>query len=242
EAWADAGLACERQEELVSELEAWVARYPLRERLWAQLITALDRVGRQADALAAYQRVRAMLRDELGADPGEQLQRAHREVLARPRAAAARLPPGVAVPASHSALIGRETDIGGIRALLARPGVRLVTVLGPGGVGKTRLVMDVARVEAEVHRLHADGVAWVPLASLTEVAMLPATLAHALGIGEEPGRDAGESLLAGLQPRRMLLVLDNLEHLLPSAASLLAQLLDACAGLALVVTSRVATH
>jgi predicted ATPase len=85
-------------------------------------------------------------------------------------------------------------------------------------------------------------VAWVPLASLTEVATLPATLAHALGIGEEPGRDAVESLLAGLRARRMLLVLDNLEHLLPAAASLLARLLDACAGLALLVTSRVATR
>lgn len=241
EAWADAGLACGRHDELVAQLEGWVAQYPLRELLWAQLITALDRGGRQGDALAAYQRVRTVLRDELGADPGEQVQRAHQEVLARPRAAAARLPPGAAVPAPHSALVGREGDISGIRALLARPGVRLVTVLGPGGVGKTRLVMDVARVEAEAHRLHADGVAWVPLASLTEAATLPAALAHALGIGET-GRDAGEALLAGLRSRRMVVVLDNLEHLLPGAASLLAQLLDACPGLALLVTSRVATR
>jgi predicted ATPase/DNA-binding SARP family transcriptional activator len=242
EAWADAGLACGRQDELVAELEGWIARYPLRELLWAQLITALDRGGRQADALATYQRVRAVLRDELGADPGEQLQRAHRDVLARPRTAAARLPPGAAVPAPHSVLIGRENDISGIRAVLGRPGVRLVTVLGPGGVGKTRLVMDVARGEAEAHQLDSDGVAWVPLASLTQAATLPATLAHALGIGEESGRDPGEALLAGLRPRRMLLVLDNLEHLLPGAATLLAQLLDACAGLALLVTSRVATR
>jgi predicted ATPase/DNA-binding SARP family transcriptional activator len=242
EAWADAGLACGRQDELVPELEAWIARYPLREVLWAQLITALDRGGRQADALAGYQRVRVLLREELGTDPGEQLQRAHREVLTRPRDAAVRLPPAVTVPAPHSTLVGREAEIGGIRAMLARSGVRLVTVLGPGGVGKTRLVMDVARVEAEVHRLHADGVAWVPLASLTEVATLPATLAHALGISEEPGQDAAESLLASLRPRRMLLVLDNLEHLLPGAASMLAQLLDACAGLVLLVTSRVATR
>src|SRR5206468_805464 len=91
-------------------------------------------------------------------------------------------------------------------------------------------------------RLHTDGVAWVPLASLTEVATLPAMLAHALGIGEEPGLDAGESLLAGLRPRRLLLVLDSLEHLLPGAASLLAQLLDACAGIVMLVTSRVATR
>ena len=173
EAWADAKLACGRQDELVPELEGWIARYPLREVLWAQLITALDRGGRQADALAAYQRVRVVLRDELGADPGEQLQRAHREVLARPRTAAARLPPGATVPSPRGTLIGRETDISGIRALLARPGVRLVTVLGPGGVGKTRLLMDVARAEAEAHRLHADGVAWVPLASMTQAATLP---------------------------------------------------------------------
>lgn len=146
------------------------------------------------------------------------------------------------MPAPHTALIGRDSDIGGIRALLARPGVRLVTVLGTGGVGKTRLVMEVARGEAEAHQLNSDGVAWVPLASLTDAATLPAALAHRLGIGEQPGRDVGESLLAGLRPRRMLLVLDNLEHLLPDAAPLLAQLLDACAGLALLVTSRVATR
>ena len=242
EAWADAELACGRQDELVLELEAWIARYPLRELFWAQLITALDRGGRQADALATYHRVRAVLRDELGADPGEQVQRAHHEVLARPRSATARLPPEAAVPAPHSDLIGRENDMSGIRALLARPGVRLVTVLGPGGVGKTRLVIDVARAEAEAHRLHSDGVAWVPLASLTQVATLPAGLAHALGIGEESERDAIQALLAGLRPRRILLVLDNLEHLLPGAAPLLAQLLDACPGLALLVTSRVATR
>jgi len=138
EAWADAGLACGRQDELVSELEAWIGRYPLRELLWAQLITALDRGGRQADALATYHRVRAVLRDELGADPGEQVQRAHRDVLAPPRTAAARLPPGAAVPAPHSDLIGRENDISGIRALLGRPGVRLVTVLGPAGPRRSR--------------------------------------------------------------------------------------------------------
>jgi predicted ATPase/DNA-binding SARP family transcriptional activator len=239
---ADAELACGRQGDLVPELEAWVARYPLREVLWAQLITALDRSGRQADALAAYQRVRAVLRDELGADPGEQLQRAHTEVLARTRSAAGRLPPQAAVPAPHSSLVGRGREITGIRALLARPGVRLVTVLGPGGVGKTRLVMDVARLESEARRLHADGVAWVPLASLTRVASLPVTLVHALGIGEEAGRDAFQALVAGLRPRRMLVVLDNLEHLLPEAASLLGQLLEACAGIVVLVTSRVATH
>jgi predicted ATPase/DNA-binding SARP family transcriptional activator len=241
ERWADAALAC-GQDDLVPELEAWVSRYPLREVLWAQLIAALDRSGRQADALATYQRARTMLRDELGADPSEQLQRAHREVLARPRSAAGRLPPQAAVPAPHSALVGREKEITGIRALLARPGVRLITVLGPGGVGKTRLVMDVAQLETEARRLHSDGVAWVPLASLTKVATLPTTIAHALGIGEEPGRDVLDALLAGLRARQMLLVLDNLEHLLPEAASLLGQLLEACPGVAVLVTSRVATR
>jgi len=242
EAWASAGLASGQHEELVPELEGWTARYPLRELLWAQLITALDRGGRQADALAAYQRVRTVLRDELGADPGEQVQRAQQQVLSRPRTAAMRLPPGTAVPAPRDALIGRGPDISGVRALLARPGVRLVTVLGPGGVGKTRLVMEVARGEAESRRLRADGVAWVPLSSLTQAASLAVALAHALGAGEEPGRDPADVLVAALRPRQMLLVLDNLEHLLPDASSLLARLLDACPGLALVVTSRVATR
>src|SRR5262249_2979567 len=94
-----------------------------RELLWAQLITALDRSGRQADALAAYRRIRAVLRDELGADPGEQLQRAHQDVLARPRAAAAPLPPEAAgdvlgVPPGGPARRGRQ----GVGAPSRQPG------------------------------------------------------------------------------------------------------------------------
>ena len=139
EARADAGLACGRQDELVAELEGVGSAVSAA----GAVVGAADH---RAGPLAAVRRMRwpptsgyaLLLHDELGADPGEQLQRAHRDVLARPRTAAVRLPPGAAVPAPHSALVGREYRHRRILALLTRPGVRLVTVLGPGGVGKTR--------------------------------------------------------------------------------------------------------
>ena len=135
----------------VGELEAAVAAHPFQESLWELLITALYRAGRQADALAAYQRVRQRLADELGLDPGPELQLLEQRILAQdasvgpPTATAGpdlRGPVGN-IPALTAGLVGRQQER--VDVLEALPANRLVEIIGPGGVGKTALALDVAR-------------------------------------------------------------------------------------------------
>ena len=123
-----------------------------------------------------------------------------------------------------------------VRALLNTTGVRLLTLLGPGGVGKTRLSLEIA---ATVRDSYADGAAFVDLAPIRDHRLVPATMARVLGVRESGGRSAWELVLMHLRSRRVLLVLDNFEHLL-GAAPLLTELLGACPDLALLVTSRTA--
>jgi predicted ATPase/DNA-binding CsgD family transcriptional regulator/DNA-binding XRE family transcriptional regulator len=146
----------------------------------------------------------------------------------------------VALPVALTALIGREREVAAARTLLLpplkTPAVRLLTLLGPGGVGKTRLSLEIA---ATVRGGYVDGVAFVDLAPIRDHRLVPATMARALGVRESGGRSAWELLLMHLRSRRALLVLDNFEHL-PGAAPLLTELLGACSALALLVTSRTA--
>ncbi|HET8631856.1 MAG TPA: AAA family ATPase, partial [Thermomicrobiales bacterium] len=131
-------------------------------------------------------------------------------------------------------LLGREDELAALADELARPDVRLVTLVGPGGVGKTRLALAVAEAQAAAC---PDGVAFVALGPVADPELVLPTAARALGLGERPGQPLVERLEEYLADRRMLLVLDNFEHLLP-AAPLLADLLAACPGLTLLITSR----
>ncbi len=241
EAYTDAELALGHHEQLVARLERTVTEHPLRELPWAQLITALHRGGRQADAMATYHRVRRLLRDELGADPGEAIQRAHADVLGS-RPTAAPLPPTARPPTPRTALVGRARDVARVRERLADPNERMVSVIGPGGVGKTRLALEVARQEAETTRLHGGRVAWVPLASVPDADALPGWVAHTLGLDGARGGGAHETVIVTLAQRHLLLVLDNLEHLLPAAGQWLGALLDGCPKVMVLVTSRTATR
>ncbi|MFD0524494.1 AfsR/SARP family transcriptional regulator [Paractinoplanes durhamensis] len=142
--------------ELVGELSALVEAHPLREGLWRLLITALYRDGRQGDALDAYRRARAGLAAELGVDPGPELRELERRILVQDAALA---PVTGNLPALTASLVGRDADLAAVGELLSAG--RLVTVVGPAGVGKTRLAIEVAREPGGwLVRLESAGSLW----------------------------------------------------------------------------------
>jgi hypothetical protein len=137
------------------------------------------------------------------------------------------------LPAQLTRFIGREREMGAVGGLLSKE--RLVTLVGPGGAGKTRLSLQMAADQVE---RFADGVWLVELASLADPVLVPQTVASVLGVREEPGRPLRAAFLAALGPKRMLLVLDNCEHLIQACAELAATLLRACSSLRILATSR----
>jgi predicted ATPase/class 3 adenylate cyclase len=138
------------------------------------------------------------------------------------------------LPTHPTPFLGREREVEETVALLLRPEVRLVTLTGPGGVGKTRLGL---RVAAELLETFPDGVFLVDLARLTEPDLVPSATATALGLREQPGQSFGQTLTEYLREQRMLLLFDNFEHVLP-ASTLVADLLASSPGLKVLATSR----
>jgi DNA-binding SARP family transcriptional activator len=210
----EADLRRGRHAELVGELELLVRGEPLRERLRGQLMLALYRAGRQADALAAYRAARAMLGDELGLEPTPELRQLERAILTHD--AALRAPGAPAARTSRLPLpptrtLGRDGDRDAVAGLLRRKDVRLVTLTGPGGVGKTQLALEVAReLEPEL----PEGAWLVSLAATAESEHVPSAIARALGVTPLHGETPGQAVERFLAPKRGLLVLDNFEHLL----------------------------
>ncbi|HWM10548.1 MAG TPA: BTAD domain-containing putative transcriptional regulator [Solirubrobacteraceae bacterium] len=223
---------------LVAELQALVAEYPYRERLHAQLMLALYRSGRQAEALEAFRHARRTLVDDLGLEPGRELQQLESAVLAHdpaldlllaepPRPRPVAVPP---LPAPTDPLIGRESVLDAAASMLAVPDVRMITLTGPGGIGKTRLALELARREAG---RFADGPRFVPLGAIDDPERVLPEIARVLEIAE----DDGKALTGFVAERELLLVADNLEQIV-DAAPLLGELLAVSPRSKLVTTSR----
>lgn len=240
EARAEALLELAEDGDLVAELAPLVAEHPLRERLRAAHLRALYRSGRQSEALAGFTELRERLRTELGIDPGPEVVAVHRAILAQDPLLAPR--PATAptnVPGELTELIGRAEAAHEVRALLGE--YRMVTLVGPGGVGKTRLSIEVAR---SLGPDHPDGVWFVELAGIDASAAARTTVVDtvhaALGIRHDirSAADPFDQLIAALDGKRVLLVLDNCEHLVAVAAEVTERLLRSAAGLRVLATSR----
>jgi predicted ATPase/DNA-binding SARP family transcriptional activator/DNA-binding CsgD family transcriptional regulator len=241
EAWATAALAAGNGDDVAAVLRQPRERAPFRERLCELLMWALFQEGRQADALAVYEDIRRVLADELGADPGPGLQDMHLRVLRQDAAlrVTATVPTLHNLPLLHglapalTSFVGRAGEVDEVAGLLGE--YRLVTVTGPGGVGKTRLAGEVARRAAGNF---ADGVWLVELAAVQEPALVPAAVAAALGVPQAPGMSVVDSLAEVLARQQLLLVLDNCEHVLGAVAELCGALLPAADDVRVLATSR----
>lgn len=220
--------------EVIGELQGLASQYPLREGLWSLLITALYRMGRQADALAAYARVRDLLVEELGVDPGPSLRELEHQILQQSHALdpAGGHPETVAgpvgnLPALSSSLVGRLIEVSAVDDLLRER--RLVTVVGPAGVGKTRLAIEVAR------GLAPPGGVW-----LVRLDGIDATASISRAVAETLQLVGGEQMLVErFTGAETILVLDNCEHVVEGVAALIGELLDATTQLRVLATSQV---
>nr|PZN40809.1 MAG: AfsR family transcriptional regulator [Actinomycetota bacterium] len=238
---AEVRLTLGEHRELVAELGELVARHPFRERLRAAHLRALHRSGRTAEALDDFAGLRRLLADELGLDPGPELTALHQAILRGdpaedpPPAAARAARPATNLPAPVTELIGRDHAVARVRELLGAG--RLVTLTGPGGVGKTSVAVAAARSLVDAF---PDGVWLVDLATWDGSGDAAEPVLAALAVPDAPGetRPAADRLAAVLRERRTLLVLDNCEHVIEPVAGLVAALLAAAPGLHVLATGR----
>ncbi len=233
----EAELALGRHASIADGLASLARENPVRERLWGQLMIALYRCGHQAEALRALSELRRHLLEELGIEPSAALRQLENDILHqrsgldwRPRMAAAT---DDGLPTYRSSFVGREAELVELDELVASG--RIVTVTGPGGIGKTRLAVELAR-RAKVR--FAGGVLLIELGAVADANLVPEVIAAALGVADVPSGSLREALAMTLGGRRLLVVLDNCEHVAGAAATVVDTLLQVALGVAVLATSR----
>jgi DNA-binding SARP family transcriptional activator/predicted ATPase len=234
----EADLALGRHVGVVGELERLVVEHPYQERPRAQLMLALYRCGRQAEALELYRQTARVFADELGIQPGPELRQRERAILNHDPALRVRVLAEGNLPAPPTPLIGRRRELEELAPVLGQQEARLVTLTGAGGTGKTRLALEVAaRLEREL-RIPAF---LVELASLTDPSLVLSAIAQAVGVEKMGGGRVAEALCSFLRHRPLLVVLDNFEHLIEAACDV-AALLARAPSLTILATSRRPLH
>jgi predicted ATPase/DNA-binding SARP family transcriptional activator len=233
EEWIEARLELGEHSEVLAELDGLVTAHPLRERLWAARILALYRSGRQADALRAYQELRRALGEELGIAPSPALAALEESVL-RQRASLEWRPGDRLshLPVARSTFVGRDQELIELKKLVQE--TALLTVVGAGGIGKTRLAVEVAGALSGDY----EEVRLAELAALTDPALVVPEIARACDVREETGRALLDTLVDALRMRHLLLVLDNCEHLVETAAGVADAILRGAPHVSILATSR----
>ena len=238
----DAEISLGHGVELVTELTDLVAAHPVRERLVAALMRALVATGRVTEALLVYQRTREALADALGVDPSPELSALHvallRGELGRREQYWLEEGRKTNLRAELTSFVGKDADVAAVRELIAEH--RLTTVIGPGGSGKTRLATETART---LLGDLPDGAWLVELAAIGADGDVAQSTLAALGLrdallGEAPNAEPTDRLIAAIREREALLILDNCEHVIESAAAFAHRVLGECRRLRILATSR----
>jgi predicted ATPase/DNA-binding SARP family transcriptional activator len=233
----DAEVSLGHGAELVTELTDLVAAHPVRERVVAALMRALVAAGRDTEALLVYQRTREALADTLGVDPSPELSALHVALL-RGELGRREEDRKTNLRAELTSFVGKDADVAAVRELVAEH--RLTTLIGPGGAGKTRLATETART---LLGDLPDGVWLVELAAsgadsdVAQAALTGLGLRDAL-LGAAPSADPADRLIAAIREREALLILDNCEHVIESAAAFAHRVLGECRRLRILATSR----
>ena len=228
---ADAHLQLGRHASIVGRLEELVATHPLHEQLWSLLMLALYRSGRQAEALRAFRRLSANLED-IGLAPTPEARRLEQRILLQDETLAPPTEAPTNLPHRLTTFVGRTAELASVRQLMATH--RLVTLVGAGGSGKTRLAVEAAAGDEGP----VDGTWFVDLAPLTSPDELPKAIADPLGVRAQGDRSIVDLVMAVLATSDVLLIIDNCEHLVADVSDLVARMLQEAPRLRVLATSR----
>ncbi len=227
EQWGDTVRARQLLTRLI-ELEPW------DEAAYGQLMRSLARAGQRSAALAQYETCRRILAEQFGVEPSPVTQKLIEQIRAGLPIEDTSPPRSTELPIVTTKLIGRDVELAELSDLLSDPAQRLLTIVGPGGIGKTRLALAALTATAPIF---ADGAVFVPLAALSSADLLPATILSALGLTLEQQVSPEQQLIDHLRSRELLLVLDNFEHLLANV-ELIKRIVQQAPQITLLITSR----